>query len=112
MCPNIPSAIRSIPHSDTVPIPVFHQEVQACEDDEMENYDFEYCGETSTPTIFSQGELSDLIRDLDLSKARAELLASRLKEKNCLAPGVKITFYRTRKQNLHFFFRMKIWYFS
>ncbi|GBP63242.1 hypothetical protein EVAR_56623_1 [Eumeta japonica] len=110
--PNISSATRPIPHSETVPIlgigTVFHREVQECDDDEMEiseeeDYDFEHCGETLIPKTFSQGKLSDLIRDLDLSKERAELLASRLKEKS-LSSGVKIIFYRTREQNLLQFF--------
>jgi hypothetical protein len=42
---------------------------------------------------FDQNELSDLIRDLNLSKDSSELLVSRLKEKNVLQPGAKITFY-------------------
>ncbi|KAF2883477.1 hypothetical protein ILUMI_22694, partial [Ignelater luminosus] len=46
----------------------------------------EYAGETSAPQLFSQNELSDLIRDLNLSKQASKLLASRLKEKNLLRP--------------------------
>lgn len=83
--PYIPSATRPIPHSDTVPIPVVHREVQECDDEKLEiseeDYDSEYYGETSIPKTFSQGKLSDLIRDIDFSKERAELLASRLNEK-------------------------------
>lgn len=45
---------------------------------------------------FNQDELSDLIRDLGLSKENGELLASRLKEKKCLAKGTKVSFYRDR----------------
>jgi len=48
------------------------------------------------PQLFSQGELNDLARDLNLSKESSELLASRLKEKNLLQPGTLITFYRKR----------------
>ena len=33
------------------------------------------------PQLFSQGELNDLTRDLNLSKESSKLLASRLKEK-------------------------------
>lgn len=49
----------------------------------------EWEGETSTPKLFSQNELSDLI--LNLSKQGllcygTRMLASRLKEKNVLAP--------------------------
>jgi len=53
---------------------------------------------------FDQNELSDLIRDLNLSKDSSELLASRLKEKNVLQPGTKITFYRRREKDLLPFF--------
>lgn len=48
------------------------------------------------PNVFTQEELNDLVRDAGLSKEIYELLASRLKEKNCLAPGTRITFYRDR----------------
>jgi len=41
-----------------------------------------------------------LIRDPDLSKQGSELLASRLKEKNCLQPDAKITFYRNRETDI------------
>jgi DNA gyrase/topoisomerase IV subunit B len=44
--------------------------------------------------------LSDLIWGLNLSKESSELLASRLKEKNVLHPGMKITFYRRRENDL------------
>ena len=39
------------------------------------------------PTLFDQNELSDLIRDLSLSKESAEFLASRLKEKKPVEKG-------------------------
>jgi hypothetical protein len=48
---------------------------------------------TSHIECFDQNELSDLIRDLNLSKDSSELLATRLKEENVLQPGTKITFY-------------------
>jgi DNA gyrase/topoisomerase IV subunit B len=48
--------------------------------------------------------LGDLIRDLNLSKESSELLASRLKEKNVLHPGMKITFHQTRGKDLLPFF--------
>jgi len=47
---------------------------------------------TSHSERFDQNELSDLIRDLNISKDSSELLASRLKKKNVLQPGTKITF--------------------
>jgi len=40
---------------------------------------------------FSQAELNALIRDLDLPKISAELLRSRMKSKNLLAPGMSFS---------------------
>ena len=51
------------------------------------------------PKRFNQKELNDLVRDLGLPKDASELLASRLKAKNLLEPGTKVTVYRTREQN-------------
>ena len=45
---------------------------------------------------FSQGQLNDLVRDLNLSKESSKLLASRLGEHGVLDSGTKITFYRNR----------------
>jgi hypothetical protein len=59
---------------------------------------------TSHSKCFDQNELNDLIRDLNLSKKSSELLASRLKEKNVLHPGKKITFYRRSEKDLLPFF--------
>ena len=44
---------------------------------------------TSEPKWFNQQELNDHIRDLSLSKDKAELLASRLKEINLLESDVR-----------------------
>jgi len=56
------------------------------------------------PQKFTQAELSDLGRELGLSKEAHELLASRLKEKNLLEKGTKITVYRNREQEFRPFF--------
>ena len=60
----------------------------------------EYGEGSSSPKQFTQQELNDLIRDLNLSKQGSELLASRLKEKNCVQPDAKITFYRNRETGI------------
>lgn len=44
-----------------------------------EDYGFKYYGETLIPKTFLLSELRDLIGNLDLSKERTELLASRKK---------------------------------
>lgn len=56
--------------------------------------------ENSESDIFRQGELNGLIRDLSLSKEKAELLASRLKQKHLLAKGVKVSLYRKRNRDV------------
>ena len=50
----------------------------------------------STPVLFDQQSLSDMIRDLSLSKESSEVLAARLKDRNLLQHGTKITFHKTR----------------
>ena len=47
---------------------------------------------------FNQLELNDLVRDLDLSKEAAEILASRLNEKHVLHSSAKVSFYRKRDE--------------
>ncbi|MEL7307752.1 MAG: hypothetical protein AAGK05_07670 [Pseudomonadota bacterium] len=106
--PNIPSAIRPIPHSDELPVPVFEGFVQPSSDEEgddvhvhqEDSQDPTYEPEgSSIPQKFCQAELNDLVRDLGLSKTAAELLASRLNEKNQLTYGTKITYFRNREKD-------------
>jgi hypothetical protein len=47
---------------------------------------------------FTQSELSDLIRELQLTKQKSKLLGSRLREKNMLTSGVKFSWYRNREK--------------
>ena len=58
-------------------------------------------------STFNQVELNDLVYDLALSEVDSKLFASRLKEKNALAPGTNITFFHTREKEL-FMYLMKI----
>ena len=50
------------------------------------------------PQQFNQSELNDLVRDLNLSKQAAQLLASRLNEKHMLDSSVRVSFYRKRDE--------------
>ncbi|XP_069690632.1 uncharacterized protein [Periplaneta americana] len=87
--PNLRSAIRPIPHSDSLPVPT-PSENCVCEvenEDSVEQEDQPNKRSTSHDPDFeekddksqrlSQVKLSDLIRDLDLSKKKAEILGSR-----------------------------------
>ena len=62
---------------------------------------------STNPTPFSQGQLNDLVRDLNLFKESSELLASRLGEHGVLDSETKITFYRNRDDILLRFFTME-----
>ena len=111
--PSIPSAIQSVLHSDEFPPSVFNGFVSS-EDEETESEEehmkMEYkrtdtqsenssteCKKAVTQQ-FSQLELNDLVRDLDLSKQAAEILASRLNEKHVLHSSAKVLFYRKRDE--------------
>ena len=61
---------------------------------------------STNPKPFSQGQLNDLVRDLNLSKESSELLASCLGEHGVLDSGTKITFYRNWDE---FLLRFLLW---
>ncbi|ESO01734.1 hypothetical protein HELRODRAFT_174719 [Helobdella robusta] len=106
--PDLQSARRPVAHCDDIPVPVFHK-LQDISDDESSSDEDQETEEEwpvvddETPQLFSQQELNDLVRDLSLSKASAELLASRLK-KNLLSGCARITLYRNRHQEYLQFF--------
>ena len=103
--PNLKSAMRPIPHDELdLPIPILcnqsnHDSVSSPEETfDNEQLDKSFI-EDVIPKKFSQNELNDLIRELNLSKKLSEVLASRLVEKGLLLPEVKITYYRNREIN-------------
>ena len=59
------------------------------ENSDFKDFLFEQC---EVSKEFSQKEVSDLVRDLGLSKQNSMLLASRLKSKNVLSVGTKVNF--------------------
>ena len=106
--PNLPSAMRPTPHSEEIPVPVFEDKNKNIEESSSSQDETQSIATTDDasflddndeqPKLFSQNELSDLVRDLNLPKDSAELLASRLKDKNMLNDKVKVSFFRTRHQ--------------
>ena len=89
VCPNIPSAICPVPHCEGLPIPEPPASFSLDSDEEEKNTPEEtpqpstsrdrefFLNVTSDqPQKITQKELSDLIRDLELSKNKAELLSS------------------------------------
>ena len=115
--PSLHSAIRPVPHSEELPVKVFTELPSLDEDVEVEDIDtadtdradsdtdFEAPFSSEKMESFNQSELSDLCRDLHLSKEGSELLGSRLKEKNLLDSETKITFYRTREKDFRQYFK-------
>jgi hypothetical protein len=90
--PNLPPAIRPVPHGPGIPMPVPPEiledtPVDSDKEDTDSDQDFQRDPCSTEPQLFSQRELNDLVRDLGLPKDSAEVLGSRLKSKNLLSPG-------------------------
>ena len=103
--PNIPSAIRPVPHSDELPIPE-SREIDLLSSDNAESSEecsvSEPCtsrnkkfGVTTEPHLINESKLNHLVRDLDLPKVKAEVLPSRLKQWNLLQSDVKVCSFCT-----------------
>ena len=118
--PNIPSALRTVPHVEGISVPQPPKEFTIDSDDEDEGGSNSGSpeppastqphvshGRSSAPQphILTEDELNDIVHDLELSKSKAELLGSRLKEWNLLEKNVRISSFRSRHQQLVPFFR-------
>ena len=107
--PNLPSAMRPVPHGPDVPIPspcmvlpessTSTSDTSSAEDDLNLSPDLE----DDNPHPLSQSELNDLVRDLGLIKEKSELLGSRLKENNLLGPGTTFYWYRSEEELKKYF---------
>ena len=110
--PDLQSACRSVAHCDEIPVPIFGELPDISDEDasSIEGHEDKEEGvlEDDAPHPFSQKELNDLVRNLSLSTDFAELLASRLKEKNLLPDSARISLFRNRHQEyLRFFSTVK-----
>ena len=101
--PNLLLAIRSVPHGPDLQVPnppdnlSDESESTSLQSATGEMY-FEPHQYDRAIDKFTQSELNDLIRELQLTKEKSELLGSRLREKNMLASGVKFSWYRNREK--------------
>ena len=84
---NLPSAIRPVPHSTDLPVPITSPCLPELKGESSENSENSSCDSDDTfqlsqeaikPHLISQEDLNDLVRDLNLTKSNSELLASRL----------------------------------
>ena len=73
-----------------------------------ENQTMEHKPTRNLPQLFDQKGLDDLIRHLKLSKNKAEILGSKLKERNFLEKDLKIPLYRNREIDFTTYFLAKI----
>lgn len=108
--PDVPSAIKPVPHGPGVPVPEPDVNMDLSSDPESsdaanadESGAYEPA-EGDRPVPLSQAELNDLTRDLNLSKESAQLLGSRLRERRLLAPGTTFYWYRDREKDFREFF--------
>ena len=65
---------------------------------------FTICDEANEPHLLTQGDLNDIVRNLNLWKKQAELLGSRLKGWKLLRQDAKVCFYRGRHEEFKDFF--------
>ena len=106
--PDLLSATRPVPHTAQLPVPVPPsvydvKPTEISESSETSQSEFEP-DHTKKVTLFHQKDLNDLARDLDITKEKSEILASRLQKCNLLASGVKVTEYCQRSQHLAGFY--------
>lgn len=105
--PDVSSVTKPEPHSDSLPKPKLVISISSDREPKaIEKCESEWSGESETEKqhFLSQVELNDMIRDLYLPKAKAEVLASRLQQYGYLASETKVTYYRNRSKKLEEFF--------
>jgi hypothetical protein len=99
---NIPSALRPVPHGKgiSIPEPLKEYTINSADDEggltsgspespaSIEPQVSHGRSSAPQPHILTQDELNDLVHDLELSKSRAELLGSVLKQWNLLEKNV------------------------
>ena len=101
--PSIPSSIAPVNHCAELPIPqppTTHAISSTSSEDDDADFEVDTTSSSKDPHFPNQDELDDLSRDLGLTKAKAEILSSRLKEWNLLDPSCKI--FKPRKRHVTF----------
>ena len=91
---SIPSSIAPVNHGSELPIPqpsTTHAMSSALSEDDDADFEVDTQCSSKDPHFPNQNELEDLTTDLVLTKAKAEILSSRLNEWNLLAPVCKIS---------------------
>ncbi|GBM64138.1 hypothetical protein AVEN_227285-1 [Araneus ventricosus] len=110
--PNLSSAIRPVPPTSEIPVP--HPPSSLMISGVILRMETHYYLTRTNlaqifllvrdPNHFLRASLMIKFRDLGLSKDGAELLGSRLKNKNLLTPGTSFSWYRHREKEFSQFF--------
>ena len=110
--PNLPSAIRPVPHSAELTVPEPPSEIPNTDSSDLDkdtddDDSYELPEDTERKPHFITGsDLKDLVRDLYLTKQQSELLASRLQEWHLLAGDARVLSFRKRSRELQQNFSM------
>ena len=65
---------------------------------------FSGASSSNEPHLLTQGDLNDIVRDLNMSKKQVEILGSRLRGWKLLHQDTKVCFYRGRHEEFKDFF--------
>nr|CAH7755025.1 unnamed protein product [Callosobruchus chinensis] len=102
--PNLPSAIRPVPHDADIPVPIPPKVVQSVESEPSKDSEIDIfepsASRSHEPQLFSQSELNDLVRDLGLPKDLSEILGSRLRDKGLPAADANPTVSKNKLQKV------------
>ena len=117
--PNLPSAMRPVPHSAELHVPksptnmTLSKSESSDEDvghaNNNKDRDPTFAGTCSSNEshLLTQGDLNDIIHNLNLSKKQAELLGSRLKSWNLLQQETKVCFHHGHHEEFKHFFSLE-----
>jgi len=107
---NVQSVVFPVPHSSDRSHPVcpnaIIKSIQPVAETTTETSETEFEGEKPIVPI-TQKQLNDWVRDLELTKEKAEILASRMREQGFLDSNVRTTFFRNRDKPYAKFFEKK-----
>lgn len=105
---DVNSFTKPIPHMSEVQYPICPKRKHESNDSsDSEDFDDSDHKKENKILPLTQAELNDWIRDLELPKRKAELLASRMKERGFVNSEVKISYYRRRHESFSCYFSKK-----
>ena len=95
--PDLPSVIRPVQHYVDLLIPMPPASPAILDEKSLTYFEssgviFEPCQSKGIPHLITQEDLNNLVRDLNLSKSKSELLGSRLQLWNLPFHGTKVSF--------------------